>query len=490
MEWVFIISILLAIVSVYVAVSQSKKREELQSRFESYGIKDIDDAKNKLYELHDAFERQKLDRKSELAVLDNNILEKKKHLEELNGELSDLEPRIDSMEKKLENQKARFKKSQDLYSAMSKAIEEYYDAPLTEWHMLSEEETADLENVSPTVLLSLNCMNYKDLRKEFTNNQKQIEELLDQFKEHYTTKSNRAIYQLMTIALMAELQNILTALKYGKLEEKMQDVRTLVGRFISIAEEGNQTIASTVKKFAYALQNLFENAVKIEYEYYIKKEQARQEQLELKARMKEEREEQRRLAEQAAQFAKEQEKYLQEKERLQSKLDAATEDEKATIASAIERLDEQLQNIEEQKEEIAKLQHGKAGNVYIISNIGSFGEDVFKIGMTRRLDPQERVDELGSASVPFNFDVHSFIFSDDAVGLETELHHRLDDKRVNKVNQRKEFFRVSIDELENLVNEIYPSAEFNRTAFAEQYRQSLSLDKNDFGDYVEVPEEE
>ncbi len=108
-----------------------------------------------------------------------------------------------------------------------------------------------------------------------------------------------------------------------------------------------------------------------------------------------------------------------------------------------------------------------------------------KIGMTRRLVPQERVDELGSASVPFNFDVHSFIFSEDAVGLETELHHRLDDKRVNKVNRRKEFFKVSIDELESLVNEIYPSAEFNRTALAEQYRQSLSLDKNDFADFNE-----
>ena len=106
--------------------------------------------------------------------------------------------------------------------------------------------------------------------------------------------------------------------------------------------------------------------------------------------------------------------------------------------------------------------------------MGSFGENVFKIGMTRRLDPQDRINELGSASVPFKFDVHSFIFSDDAVGLENKLHTILNDKRVNKVNLRKEFFYTTIDELEQLVNEIEPTAEFNKTMVAEEFRQSQS----------------
>lgn len=100
----------------------------------------------------------------------------------------------------------------------------------------------------------------------------------------------------------------------------------------------------------------------------------------------------------------------------------------------------QLSDVIIKKDEIIKLQNGKAGNVYIISNLGSFGEDVFKIGMTRRLNPQERVDELGSASVPFKFDVHSFIFSENASDLETEMHKKLNNKRLNKVNMRKEFF--------------------------------------------------
>lgn len=97
--------------------------------------------------------------------------------------------------------------------------------------------------------------------------------------------------------------------------------------------------------------------------------------------------------------------------------------------------------------------------------------------MTRRLDPQDRVNELGDASVPFKFDVHSFIFSDDAVSLEKRLHAILNNKRVNKVNLRKEFFRIPIDELESLVNEIEPASEFNKTMLAEEFRQSLSTDE-------------
>ena len=110
--------------------------------------------------------------------------------------------------------------------------------------------------------------------------------------------------------------------------------------------------------------------------------------------------------------------------------------------------------------------------------------------MTRRLDPQERINELGSASVPFKFDVHSFIFSEDAVSLEKRLHQELNDKRVNKVNLRKEFFNSTIDELEELVNKIDPTAEFNKTMIAEEYFQSLSSDENYSNDFEDENEDE
>ena len=101
-----------------------------------------------------------------------------------------------------------------------------------------------------------------------------------------------------------------------------------------------------------------------------------------------------------------------------------------------------------------------------------FVKYIFKVGMTRRLEPMDRVKELSDASVPFMFDVHSFIFSDDAVALEQKLHSILEKNRVNKINLRKEFFNVSIDELEKIVTEIDPTAEFNKTMIAEEYRQS------------------
>lgn len=119
----------------------------------------------------------------------------------------------------------------------------------------------------------------------------------------------------------------------------------------------------------------------------------------------------------------------------------------------------------------------RAGYVYVISNIGSFGENVYKIGMTRRLDPMERVYELGDASVPFMFDVHAMIFSDDAPQLEAALHQAFANKRVNKVNTRREYFRVSLDEIKAVVKENHDkTVEFFESAEAQQYRESMLME--------------
>ncbi|MBQ6093355.1 MAG: GIY-YIG nuclease family protein [Clostridia bacterium] len=200
--------------------------------------------------------------------------------------------------------------------------------------------------------------------------------------------------------------------------------------------------------------------------------------------MRLEAQERKALEEEKKKIEKEESKFNDEITKLREKYEAALEEERAAITLRITELEAQLSDVTLKKDEIVKLQNGKAGNIYIISNLGSFGDDVFKVGMTRRLDPQDRVNELGSASVPFKFDVHSFIFSDDAVDLETKLHSILNEKRVNKVNRRKEFFRIPIDELEQLVQEIDPTAEFTKTMAAEEYRQSLSSDEVYTDDFV------
>jgi hypothetical protein len=121
-------------------------------------------------------------------------------------------------------------------------------------------------------------------------------------------------------------------------------------------------------------------------------------------------------------------------------------------------------------------QNAKAGYVYVISNIGAFGEGIYKIGMTRRLEPMERIDELGDASVPFWFDVHALVFSDNAPSLEAKLHERFASGRLNKVNGRKEFFRADIAEIEEVIRANYDAVvEVTREAAAEQFRESLRM---------------
>jgi hypothetical protein len=124
---------------------------------------------------------------------------------------------------------------------------------------------------------------------------------------------------------------------------------------------------------------------------------------------------------------------------------------------------------------IARAQMTRSGHVYVISNIGSFGEHVYKIGMTRRLDPLERIRELGDASVPFEFDVHAVIYAEDAPGLEADLHRTFDHRRVNLVNSRKEFFHVDIQEIEREVRKRHADILLTRIARAEEYRKSAAI---------------
>ena len=143
-------------------------------------------------------------------------------------------------------------------------------------------------------------------------------------------------------------------------------------------------------------------------------------------------------------------------------------DKKVEIENNLTDLDEALKDVDYREA------NQRAGYVYIISNIGAFGENIYKIGMTRRLDPQDRVDELGSASVPFKFDVHAFIFSDNAPKLENSLHKAFENKRVNMMNNRKEFFNVSLEEIEKVVKENYDKVvDFKYDADAEQYRETI-----------------
>lgn len=461
----------------------------------------INQFKSEIYELkkkNTALEEENYNLDKKLKELNGyDYFELKELRDKLSGDVDDLEKRktdasveLEKLIKTTKTQTNKLARSKELVKAIDYALEEYFNyEPTQSSFKFSNEQLADLEELSPTIMLKLHCMDVKDLRKAYRANDKQITVLLDKYSARYTTKANKAIYNLMVIALRAELQNILYNLKYEKLDSAIEQVKSVTQKYLKIAGEGNQSIVGTLTKFIGEVEYLFINAVKIEYNYYVKREQAKQEQLAIMEQMRQEAEERKALEAEKKKVEKEEAKYNSQIETLKEQLDHANEDEMTKLNARILELQSQLASIIVKKEEITSLANGKAGNVYIISNLGSFGENVFKIGMTRRLNPQDRVNELGDASVPFKFDVHSFIFSEDAVGLESKLHSILNNKRVNKVNLRKEFFYTTIDELEQLVTEIDPTAEFNKTMVAEEFRQSLSTTENYSSDY-DIDDEE
>lgn len=384
---------------------------------------------------------------------------------------------VEKLNKQEITQKNKIKKLKEIYKSITYSIDEFFKTGGFSFGGINQNITEIIPEVQ--VELKLHHMDIKSLNKLFKENNSQIEKVLEAYEDRYTTKNNKTIYHLMVMALKAELQNILYDLKYEKLDTAIENIKNITAKYLKLADEGNQTITNTMVRFIGQIEYLFINAAKIEYNYYVKKEQARQEQLAIRQQMREEAEERRALKIEKEKIEAEESKYKMEIERAKELLDKTDDNtEIEALKKKILELQSQLSDVVVKKEEIINLQNGKAGNIYIISNLGSFGDKMFKIGMTRRLDPQERINELGSASVPFKFDVHSFIFSEDAVTLEKELHKRLDDKRVNKVNLRKEFFYSTVEELEELVNELDPTAEFNKTMIAEEYYQTLSSDEN------------
>lgn len=199
-------------------------------------------------------------------------------------------------------------------------------------------------------------------------------------------------------------------------------------------------------------------------------------------RIKEERERQREEAKAQKEIEEARKRLQKEQTHYQNALDKLTEQiarsgESAELLEKKAQLEAQLADTDKAIKDVDYREANKrAGYVYIISNIGAFGENVYKIGMTRRLDPMDRVNELGDASVPFNFDVHALIFTDDAPALEAALHSAFEKQKVNKINPRREFFRVSLEEIKAVVRQNFDkTVEWVDVAEAEQFRQSMMM---------------
>ena len=441
------------------------ENKELHEKIETLGIDSYEESQKRVAENEEI-----------LRVKEDEIQKRQQEIDIKELEVMELNNKIDSKNKQINTSINKISRNKELYKSIEYSINNFLNSYLdVKDYKIGSYQENEIEELCPSVITKLNAMNVPDLKKAYKENEKQIDKLLELYSNRYTTKANRTIYNLMVIALRAELQNILNDLKYNKLQDSIDKLKTITNKYLKIAGEGNQSILPTLTKFIGEIEYLFINAVKIEYNYYVKKEQAKQEQQAIREKMRQEVEERKALEIERKKVEQEEQKYKNELIKINEDMKNSQDNAEKLKAKIIE-LQSKLSDVAIKKNDIINLQNGKAGTVYIISNIGAFGENVFKIGMTRRIDPQDRVNELGDASVPFKFDVHSFIFSEDAVALESKLHEILNSNRINKVNRRKEFFKINIEELEKIVREIDPTAEFNMTMMADEYRESLSSD--------------
>lgn len=278
--------------------------------------------------------------------------------------------------------------------------------------------------------------------------------------------------KLLLRAFNAECDDVIEHVKYNNVETAEKRITSSQEAITKLGTIMGVSIVPSY--YRLKLEELY-----LAFEYAQKKQEEKEEQREARAQMREEAKLAREIEEARKKLEKEQQHYNNALAKVNAQLDAASEEDRAAIEEKKSIIESQLQKIDKEFADVDYRQaNQRAGYVYIISNIGAFGENVYKIGMTRRLDPQDRVDELGDASVPFNFDVHAMIFSDDAPKLEAALHNAFADRKLNFVNQRREFFNVTLEEIKKVVKENFDkSVEFVELAPAQQYRESILLRK-------------
>lgn len=274
--------------------------------------------------------------------------------------------------------------------------------------------------------------------------------------------------KLLLRAFNGECDELVAKVKYNNLDASIKRIRTSCEAISKLGKIMSISISHT-----YMMLKIEE--INIAFEYAQAKQREKEEQKAIREQMREEAKLQREIEEQRRKLQKEQTHYANAIAKLRMQLAENPDD--AALKAKLAELCEQYEETEKAIADVDyRAANHRAGYVYIISNIGSFGENIYKIGMTRRLDPTERIDELSDASVPFNFDIHAMIFTEDAPGLEAALHNAFEDRKLNLVNHRREFFNVTLDEIKEVVRKNYDkTVEFIDVADAEQFRVSQKM---------------
>lgn len=323
-----------------------------------------------------------------------------------------------------------------------------------------------------------NSDEYKEKLQNIRNQQKQL------IKDGYAVSGDKTwtvngslsqgnkmvadMQKLLLRAFNSECDEVINKVKYNNIEASEKKIRTSCDAISKLGKMMH--IVITAPYFDLKIQELY-----LAFEYQQKKQEEKEALKEARAEMREAAKLQKEIEEQRKKIEKEQTHYQAAYQNVLKQLEESPDntdllDKKTEIEKNLTEIEKAIKDVDYREA------NQRAGYVYVISNIGAFGENVYKIGMTRRLDPQDRIDELGDASVPFNFDVHAMIFSDDAPALESALHRAFESKKVNMINQRREFFNVTLDEIKEVVYKNYDkTVEFIDYPDAQQYRESQKI---------------
>jgi hypothetical protein len=296
-------------------------------------------------------------------------------------------------------------------------------------------------------------------------------ELSGQWEEfrNARNKASRALQRIVDSAYKFKVKTLLSGTTVNNWQSKYDQLRKERDAYAAISEKITFLELEDNADWEGVKQEFLDKVALLE-----KAQEEKEFQAELKRQMREEKQRQDELEQQQREAEEEEQRLAEQQRLLEEALLAAEGAHREELERQRLELEQKIQDVHQQYERAKSMaQLTKQGHVYVISNIGSFGENVFKIGMTRRLEPMERVKELSGAAVPFDFDVHAMISCDDAPALEKTLHDHLESYRINRINLRKEFFRVELSRIIDEVERHHGQVEYIADPAALQYLQSL-----------------
>ena len=441
-----------------------------EAKINEYNDK-IEEKQNQLDAIEQTYSNIERQKKEENKEYDIKIAKKQKQLNKIDETYKKI---AQEKEKKIDEEINNKRKG---LKTISEKIKEYKDELITledelNWqnHGLYEPKYDFMESESYKERLDDVRYEQKQMIKDKTAAICHTEWIIDGDRRAGIAATNLYFKQILR-SFNNEAEVIINKVRHSNLEASLKRLQRSYNQLNKIYSKDQVEI--TEEYYNLKLDELY-----IAYGYKQKKQEEKEELKEQREREKEEKKIQKQLQREKEKYEDQNYDLEYEISQIQIELEEAAAKEQAKLKEEIERLKRELQENNEKIEEIEEKEISKAGYVYIISNIGSFGENVFKIGVTRRDDPSKRVQELSNASVPFKYDSHLYIFSEDAFALERELHERFETKRVNKVNSRKEFFKITMDDIKQIVEENKENVHgFKEYPDAEEYKDTLKIEQ-------------